>query len=104
MLWQEIQRVPWAALVFQLESVGISLLVWQLCKHHYRRAWLRSAPTKARDTILQLRRRLARRKRREKKLLAQLAEARGQLAAVQQGLEKPEATPLLYARGRWRPG
>jgi hypothetical protein len=104
MIWQQIQQVPWAALAFQAESAIIALMVWQLTKHHYHLAWMRYAPDKARDTINQLLREKARAVKREKELLEELAEVRGQLAAVQQGLEKPEQTPLAYARGGWGTG
>jgi hypothetical protein len=96
MIWQQIQQVPWAALAFQAESAIIALMVWQLTKHHYHLAWMRYAPDKARDTINQLLREKARAVKREKELLEELAEVRGQLAAVQQGLEKPNQVPLVY--------
>jgi hypothetical protein len=96
MIWQQIQQVPWAGLAFQAESVIIALMVWQLTKHFYHVAWMRYAPDKARDTIHQLLREKARAAKREKELLEELAEARGQLASVRQGLEKPDQVPLVY--------
>jgi hypothetical protein len=96
MIWQQIQQVPWAALAFQAESAIIALMVWQLTKHHYHMAWMRYAPDKARDTINQLLREKARADKREKELLEELAEVRGQLAAVHKGLQKPEHVALVY--------
>jgi hypothetical protein len=96
MIWQQIQQVPWMGLAFQAESAIIALMVWQLTKHHYHLAWMRYAPDKARDTINQLLREKARADKREKELLEELAEVRGQLASVRQGLEKPDQVPLVY--------
>lgn len=98
MIWRNIQQVPWAGLVFQFETAIFCLLVWQLTKHHYHVAWMRYAPDKARDTIKRLLREKARADKREKELLEELAEARGQLAAVRQELEKPAQVPLVYPR------
>ncbi len=96
MIWQAILRVPWMGLLFQLETVLIGLLVWQLTKHHYHKAWLHYAPAKARDTIRLLRKGRTRDKRVIGRLKQDLAEARGRLAAAQQGLEKPAAALLTY--------
>jgi hypothetical protein len=104
MIWQQIRQIPWVALAFQAESAIIALSVWQLTAHHYHKGWIRWAPAKARDTIRHLLQEKVRSDMREKELLEELAEVRGQLAAVQQGLEKPEQTPLVYARGRWGTG
>jgi hypothetical protein len=57
---------------------------------------MRYAPDKARDTINQLLREKARADKREKELLEELAEVRGQLAAVHKGLQKPEHVALVY--------
>jgi hypothetical protein len=104
MVWQAVLRVPWAALAFQAESAIIALIVWRITRRHHNASCLEYAPIKARSMVRRLLRERAQDRRKIAELEAELAGARGQLAAVQQGLAKPEQTPLVYARGGWGQG
>jgi len=99
MTWQiiaaELRAVPWSSLIWLLATVLISLVIWQLTKHHYKIEWVKWAPEKARDELAILRRQLAEETRRRQHLEVKNAELRGRIAAARARLDVPRTAEVI---------
>lgn len=94
-LWRALAEVPWAELTRLAATALLCWLTWLLSKAHYAREWERWAPQKALDALTEVRRERDRERRRVARLEAQLATARGQIAAARVRLGEPHPLELV---------
>lgn len=87
------------SLVWMAITTLLALLVWQLTKHYYAREWLRFAPAKARDVVLQVRKDLLAVADKCRQLEAENAELRGRIEGAKLRLGKSRSLELVERRG-----
>jgi len=91
--------VPWNFIVLIVFYLFTIFSVWQLTAHWYHMAWLRWAPVKAQDVVIEARRRVAEVERVSAAQAEEIAELRGMIEGARLRLERPAHLRLVEQKG-----
>lgn len=80
-------------------TAAIAFIIWKGTMRYCEKEWLRFAPEKARDVVLQARKDLSAVTNKCRQLETENAELRGRLEGIRLRLEKPRSIELVERRG-----
>lgn len=91
----ELRIIPWPEITRLLVTVLLLWVMWLFTKRYYYKAWLRWAPEKAKDELLQARRELVVQIKLNQRLVTENAELRGRIEGARLRLEQPRRLELV---------